>query len=46
MGSGDYPLARQFAASSLYLIGGISLGLVVLTYPFLGNLLFIARGAG
>lgn len=46
IGSGDYPLARQFAASSLYLIGGISLGLVVLTYPFLGNLLSLLGAQG
>ena len=30
IGSGDFPLARQFAASSMYLIAGISLIMVVL----------------
>lgn len=36
IGSGDMPLARQLSASALWLIGGISTALVILTYPFLG----------
>lgn len=46
IGSGDYPLARQFAASSLYLIGGISTLLVIVTYPFLGALLNLLGAQG
>lgn len=39
IGSGDMPLAKQLAASSLFLITGISVGLVIISYPLLTILL-------
>jgi putative MATE family efflux protein len=39
IGSGDISLAKQLAASSLFLITAISISLVILTYPLLENLL-------
>ncbi len=39
IGSGDMPLAKQLAASSLFLIAGISVVLVMITYPLLPILL-------
>ena len=47
IGSGDYPLARQFAQPvHYYLIGGISTLLVIVTYPFLGALLNLLGAQG
>ena len=46
IGSGDFSLARQFAASSMYLIAGISLIMVCLTYPALDLLLQVLGAQG
>ncbi len=41
IGSGDSQLARQFAATSLILIAGISVLLTIITYPLLNSLLSV-----
>jgi putative MATE family efflux protein len=46
IGSGDISLAKQLAASSLFLIAGISVSLIILTYPFLASLLQLLGAQG